>query len=103
HYSSLQFIYSAGGWDAESRRLAVAAVVSGKPALAVLNAQTGAREREISINGVDEIFNPTWAPDGHAICFTAMSRGLTDLFIVDMASGSVRQLTHDAFAELQPA
>ena len=32
-----------------------------------------------------------------------MTKGLTDLFIVDVESGSVRQLTSDAFADLQPA
>ena len=103
HYSSLQFIYSAGAWDRESKRLAIATVVSGRPALAIFDAASGHRERDIKVAEVDEIFNPTWAPDGHAICFTGMSRGLTDLFIVDLTTGAVRQLTHDAFADLQPA
>ena len=103
HYSSLQFIYSAGAWDSESRRVAIATVVAGGPALAVFDAESGRREREIKIAEVDEIFNPTWSPDGSAICFTGMSRGLTDLFIVDMNSGGVRQLTRDPYADLQPA
>src|SRR5262249_21715345 len=49
------------------------------------------------------IFNPTWAPDGHAVCFTGMSRGLTDLYIVDLNTSQVKQLTHDAYADLEPA
>ena len=103
HYMSLQFISSAGAWDAESTRIAIATVTGGRAALAIFNAQSGDREREIRIPDADEIFNPTWAPDGHAICFTGMTKGLTDLFIVDVESGSVRQLTSDAFADLQPA
>jgi WD40 repeat protein len=103
HYSSLQFIYSAGGWDAESRRLAIASVVDGKPALAIFDAQSGDREREIQIADVDEVFNPTWSPDGNSICFTGMSRGLTDLYVVDVQSGSVRALTKDPFADLTPS
>jgi Tol biopolymer transport system component len=103
HYSSLQFIYSAGAWDHDSKRIAIATVVSGRPALAIFDAENGRRERDIKVADVDEIFNPTWAPDGHAICFTGMARGVTDLFIVDTTSGAVRQLTHDAFADLQPA
>src|SRR5262249_31276641 len=50
-----------------------------------------------------EIFNPTWAPDGHAICFTGMRAGLTDLYVYDLNASSVRRLTNDAFADLQPA
>jgi Tol biopolymer transport system component len=103
HFSSLQFIYSAGAWDAESRRIAIATVVSGRPALAIFDAQSGNKERELPVPGVDEIFNPTWAPDGSAVAFTGMTRGLTDLFVVDLASGNLRQLTNDAYAEIQPA
>src|SRR4051794_9239803 len=103
HFSSLQFIYSAGAWDASSSRIAVATVVSGRAALAILDARSGDTEREIPLQTIDEIFNPTWAPDGHAICFTGMSAGLTDLYIYDLSASSLRRLTTDAFADLQPA
>ena len=103
HYSSLQFIYSAGAWDAESKRIAIATVTAGRPALAIFNADTGDKEREIRVDTVDEVFNPTWSPDGGSICFTGMARGLTDLFIVDLSSGAVRPLTNDPYADVQPA
>ena len=103
HFSSLQFIYSAGAWDSKSRRLAVATVISGRPSLVIFDAETGRTERELPIAAVDEILNPTWAPDGHAIAFTGMSQGLTDLYIYDLATSHVRRLTDDAYAELQPA
>ena len=103
HYSSLQFIYSAGAWDPSSKRLAIATVASGRPALAIFDAGQGQKEREIPIPEVDEILNPAWAPDGHAICFTGMSGGLTDLYVYDLNASRLRRLTHDAFADLQPA
>jgi Tol biopolymer transport system component len=103
HYASIQFIYSAGGWDRESRRIAIATVVAGKPALAIFNAQTGEKDREIKIEELDEIFNPTWAPDGHAVCFTGMKRGLTDLYVWDFNTSTLKALTHDPFADVGPA
>jgi len=103
HFSSLQFIYSAGAWDATSQRIAIATVTSGRPALAIFNAHSGNKEREVPLSEVDEIFNPTWSPDGRAVCFTGMSAGLTDLFIYDLEASKLRRLTHDAFADLQPA
>ncbi len=103
HFSSIQFIYSAGAWDREGKRIAIATVVGGHPALAVFNAVTGDKQREVSIPDVDEIFNPTWAPDGHAVCFTGMSRGLTDLYVYDLNAGQLKALTHDAYADLQPS
>jgi dipeptidyl aminopeptidase/acylaminoacyl peptidase len=103
HYSSIQFIYSAGGWARDSKRIAIATVTGGKPALAIFDATSGDKQQEITIDGPDEIFNPTWAPDGHAIAFTGMSRGLTDLWVYDLQTASLRQLTNDPFADLQPA
>jgi Tol biopolymer transport system component len=103
HYSSLQFIYSAGAWDRASQRLAIATITSGRPALAIFAADSGRQEREIPIAGLDEIFNPTWAPDGRAIAFTGMTRGLTDLYVYDLTTAQLRQLTHDPYADVQPA
>jgi hypothetical protein len=103
HYSSIQFIYSAGAWDAQSRRIAIATVTAGNPAIAIFDAASGDRQREIDVREVDEVFNPTWSPDGRSICFTGMKQGLTDLFIADVESGQIRQLTTDPFADLQPA
>jgi Tol biopolymer transport system component len=103
HYSSIQFIYSAGAWDRDSRQLAVATVTSGHPALAIFDAQRGSVSREIPVPDLDEISGPTWAPDGHAIAFTGMRHGLTDLFIYDLNTGKVRQLTSDPFADVQAA
>jgi len=103
HFSSIQFIYSAGAWDATSQRIAIATVTSGHPALVVFEAQSGNKQREIQVPDLDEIFNPTWAPDGQALCFTGMTRGLTDLFIYDLAQSKLRRLTNDAYAEVMPA
>jgi hypothetical protein len=103
HYSSIQFIYSAGAWDAASRRIAIGTVTGGQPALAIFDAQSGRREQEIPVPDLDEVFNPTWAPDGHAIAFTGMSRGLSDLFVYDLQSSTIARLTNDAYADLTPA
>ena len=103
HFSSLQFIYSAGAWDAASERIAIATVTSGRPALAIFTAADGRKQHEVRLPELDEVFNPTWAPDGHAICFTAMTRGLTDLYVYDLRASKLQRLTNDAYAELQPA
>ncbi len=103
HLASLQFIHSAGGWSADSARLAIATISGGNPALAIFTAANGDRERTIEIPDLDEIFNPTWSPDGAAIAFTGMSRGLTDLYVFDLTTEQLRPLTNDPFTDLQPA
>src|SRR4029079_17092703 len=103
HVSSIEFIYSAGTWDSHSRQLAIATVASGHPALAIYNALNGHKEREIYIEGIDQILNPAWAPDGHAIAFSGLSQGLTDLYVYDLMGSRLQRLTNDAYAEVHPA
>ena len=103
HVSSIEFIYSAGTWDSQSKRLAIASVASGRPALAIYDPLNGRKEREISVAGVDQILNPTWAPDGHAIAFSGLSQGLSDLYVYDLMGSRLQRLTNDAYAELHPS
>jgi Tol biopolymer transport system component len=103
HFSSVQFIQSTGAWDSASQKIAVATVTGGRAAFAIFDAQHGGVTREIEVADVDEIMHPTWAPDGSAICFTGMHQGITDLFVYDLKANRLRQLTKDAFADLQPA
>src|SRR6185436_1689752 len=46
---------------------------------------------------------PAWSPDGSSIVFSALAGGFTDLFIADVATGSVDRLTNDPYADLQPS
>jgi len=103
HLESLEFINSAGAWDANGSRFVFSAVVTGQPALRIVNGENGRLMREIKFPTLGEIFNPTWSPDGKAIAFSAQVGGLTDLFTYDLDSGRLQRLTDDPYADLQPA
>ena len=103
HFESLQFLQSAGAWDAQSKRLAIGTVKGGRPVLAIVDAASGDIIREIKFEAFGEIFQPTWAPDGNSIAFSAQTGGFTDLFVYDLNVSQTKRLTNDAFADLQPA
>src|SRR5688500_7378753 len=103
HFTSLQFIGSAGSWKPDSRQLVVGGVHAGKAVLAILDVADGDVVREIEVPQVGEILNPTWSPDGNAIAFSATVGGDSDLFIYDLAAGSAKRITSDLYADLQPA
>jgi Tol biopolymer transport system component len=102
HFQSLQFINSAGSFDATGRRFVFGAVSAGKAELSVRQSG-GGHVRDYKVAGVDEIFDPSFAPDGRQVAFSAQVGGLTDLFVYDLESGALRRLTHDAYADLQPS
>ncbi len=103
HFTSLQFIGSAGSWSPDSRQFVVGGVHAGKAVLAILDIASGDVVREIEVPQVGEILNPTWSPDGDAIAFSATVGGDSDLFIHDLASNATKRVTSDLFADLQPA
>ena len=103
HFESLQFIESAGGWDPDGKRFALAALAGGLPVLSIFNVRSGALEHEFPIRGTDQVFGPTWSPDGKRIAFSGMAGGLSDLYVIDLEKGGVQALTHDAYADVQPA
>jgi Tol biopolymer transport system component len=103
HLESLQFINSAGSWDPSGKRLALGAVSKGRPQLVILEAQTGKRLQEIPFPDLGEIYTPSFSPDGRSVVFSALANGFTDLFVCDLEARSLRRLTRDEYADLQPA
>ena len=103
HLDSLQFIRSAGTWDPTGHRVAIAVMRRGRPILAIVNADTGRRERNITLREIDEAIQPSWSPDGTQIAISGLRSGMSDLYLVSVEDGTTRRLTEDAFAERQPA
>jgi Tol biopolymer transport system component len=103
HLESLQFINSAGAWDRTGQRVALGAVSRGRPVLLILDARSGDTLREVPFPSLGEIHTPSFSPDGRQVAFSALAGGFTDLFLYDLAQGTLRRLTEDAYADLQPA
>ena len=103
HLQSLQFIQSAGSWQADGKRFVFAGIAGGRPVLTLYDADRHRTIREIRFAGLGEILTPSWSPDGRQIAFSAVNGGLTDLYVYDLAADSLRRLTRDPFADLQPA
>jgi Tol biopolymer transport system component len=102
HFTSLQFISSAGSWNPNGRQFVFGAIRDGKATLTILDIESGRIMREIPFPALGEILNPSWSPDARRITFSATAGGFSDLFIYDLEEDSLHQLTNDAYADLQP-
>lgn len=103
HIESLQFIASAGAWDAAGQRFAYASVTRGTAVLTVVDVAARGGDRTFPVPLVDEAWHPAWSPDGRTIAFAGLAGGTSDLYLLELGGGTVRRLTSDAFADLQPA
>ena len=102
-FDSLQPLRSTGAWSPDGRWFAFAAVRQGKAALLLIDMEGNGRDRELIFDRVGQVLSPTWSPDARSIAFSALAGGFTDLYQCDVTTGALRQLTDDAFADLQPA
>ncbi len=103
HFSSLQFIDSAGSWAPDNRRIVFAAVREGRPALVLFDVDRRAIEREIPLRSLDRALTPAWSPDGRTIAFSGSRGARVDLHLYDLERNELRALTNDAYTDLQPA
>ena len=102
HFDSLEFINSAGAWLADGSALALTALQAGKPVLALVDPRSGDVKRELKLTGLDDAFNPVFAPDGKTVVVAGNVGGLIDLYSYTIATGRLERLTQDPFADLQP-
>jgi Tol biopolymer transport system component len=102
HFDSLQFLSSAGDWAPDNTRFVFAALSAGQPVLTIVDADRGRRLDEHEFKDLGEIYNPAWSPDGRRIAFSAIKGGVLDLYLFDLESRQLQQLTNDPFADLDP-
>ena len=102
HFDAIRFINSAGTWSPDGRRFAFVTFAEGDNELTIWNVETNRIERRLAVEGVTALTQPAWSPDGASIAVSGMAGGISDLYLVDLSSGNVRQLTDDRYGDLQP-
>jgi hypothetical protein len=102
HFDALRFLDSAGGWSPDGRKLAFVVFEEGDNRLAILDVESRRVERRYELPGVGALSSPSYSPDGRQVVVSGIRNGVSDLYVVDLASGDTRRLTDDLHADLQP-
>ena len=102
HFDSLEFLASAGDWAPDNKRFVFSALSKGQPVLTIIDVDTSQRLLEHEFADIGEIFNPAWSPGGQQIAFSALKGGVLDLFLFDLNTRALTQLTNDPFADSDP-
>ncbi|HHP7237600.1 peptidase S9 [Longibacter sp.] len=103
HFDALRFINSAGSWSPDGRRFAFVTFVEGDNEINTFDVESGDVNERIAVKGVGAIQNLAWSPDGRYVAFTGIDGGISDLYVLDLDTRTVRQITNDRYADLQPA
>lgn len=102
HFDALNFINSSGAWSPDSKQFAFIVDENGKNDVAVLNVANGNIERKISLPGVGAVNAVSWSPDGNSMVLSGLAGGISDLYLLDLHTNHVTQLTNDRYADEMP-
>jgi hypothetical protein len=106
-----EFISTPGGrwvtvpwltWSASGDRLAYFARTEKSRTLIMQNVLTGDVAERIEMRTLDEPESPDFSPDSKRVVFAAIREGVGDIFVVDLQSREITNLTNDAFADSAP-
>jgi hypothetical protein len=102
-FESLHPLSTRPAVSADGSLLAFAAKSRGRDHLYVWDLEKKKQQRDLSFEKVVAISTPSFSPDGQRIVFSgAQKSGLTDLYIADLASGSLVALTSDLYHDRDP-
>ncbi len=103
HFDALRFFNSAGAWSPDGSQFAMVVFEDGDNAIIILEVPSGDIARKIELAEVDDIQHLAWSPDGNSMAFSGSVDAISDIYILSLENDSLRQLTRDRYADLQPA
>ncbi len=102
HIDEFSYIESTGSWSPLSDRFAFVGFSEGSSVLTIVDMDAKSKATIHHLEGVPYFSNPTWSPDGQEIVVSGMVEGQSDLFLFDLRTGKVTQLTNDWYSDVQP-
>src|SRR5690554_3926856 len=97
------FNESAGTWSADSRQFAFVIFQKGKNRLAIVDVKRSRITDEIEFDGIPSFSNPEWSPDGRFIVFSGLVEGIGNLYLYNLRTGAIKQLTDGFSSKIHPS
>ncbi len=97
------FLESAGAFSPDSRKFAFSIFSKGKSKLMVVDVSTGKTLLVEAMGDISEFANITWAPDGETVAFSGLKNGHSDIYLYQLKTKVLTQLTDDWYSDFQPS
>lgn len=89
-------------WAPGGDRIAYFVRTEKHKTLILHNAITRKIDKRIELKAVDMPESPDISPDGRYVAFSALSEAIGDIFIVDVETGDLKNVTNDQFGDYAP-
>jgi hypothetical protein len=89
-------------WAPSGDRIAYFVRTEKHKTLILQNVVTRKVDKRIELKSVDMPESPDISPDGRHVAFSALSGAIGDIFLVDVESGDLKNVTNDQFGDYAP-
>jgi len=97
------FIESSGAFSPDSRKFAFSVFSRGRSRLMIVDVGTGKQLLLEAMGDISEFANIAWSPDGETVAFSGLQNGYSDIYLYNIATKTLTQLTDDGYSDYQPA
>ena len=88
-------------WSPDGRRIALSAKSEGKDQLAIIDYESGDKQF-IAFPNLDAIGSVDWSPDGKKIAFDGNIGPFQDIFVYNIETQSLTNVTNDVITDVEP-
>lgn len=101
NFEELHILTPGLTWSPDARKIAVSVKAGSKDAIFIIDVESGDKD-ELPIQ-LDGIFNVSWSPvNKDVIVFVGNNSKQSDLYLYNLKSGTLSQLTNDVFSDAVP-
>lgn len=103
HIDEFNFIESAGAWSPDGKKFAFSVFKNGRTRMLIVSVPDGEVLYDLSMGKVEQFSNLAWSPDGKNIAFQGLVEGQGDLYMYNLDTKQIKQLTNDKYSDYQPS
>jgi Tol biopolymer transport system component len=101
-FEELHLITPALSWSPDGRRVAIAVKSRGRDAIYLIDAESGDRERVDLGTELNAIYSVDWSPDGTKLAFQGNRGEQSDIYVFDLGTRELTNITADIFSDVDP-
>jgi len=98
---NVRFLYTSLDWSDDDRFITYVAKAGAEDAIFVYNYFNRKVVNKFT-TGLDGVLTPNFSPDGKKIVFSGIDGGRSNLYLIDIESGKMTQLTDDKYTQRDP-
>lgn len=89
-------------WSPDGNEIALSVMSEGNDQLAIINYNTG-KAQKYQFKNIDAILSASWSPDGKKIVFAGSSGSFSDIYVFNLETHKLTNVTHDILSDNDPS